>query len=50
MFAVEPKHQDSVVINKKESATVSQAPKLSKKDVKESKSSPPNVSEGTPEF
>jgi len=50
MFAIESNHQDSVVIIKQESAAVSQASKLSKKDVKEPKSSPPNNSEGTPEF
>ena len=49
MFAVEPYHQDSVV-NKQESAAVSQTSKVSKKDVKEPKSTPPNVSERTPEF
>ena len=49
MFAVEPDHQGSVVI-KQESAAVSQASKVNKKYVKEPKSSPPNVSEGTPEF
>ena len=48
-MAAKSNHQDSLVISQQESAAVSRASKVSKKDVGKPKGTPPNISEVTPE-